>query len=69
MKPMIYRFFFTMCCWLMVSTVSAQDMSGIWRSYFVTDTYDHYKFELQIKQSGNSVSGVSYSYLSTVFYG
>ncbi len=69
MKPMIYRFFFTMCCWLMVSTVSAQDMSGIWRGYFVTDTYDHYKFELQIKQSGNSVSGVSYSYLSTVFYG
>ena len=69
MKPMIYRFFFTMCCWLMVSTVSAQDMSGIWRGYFVTDNYDHYKFELQIKQSGNSVSGVSYSYLSTVFYG
>ncbi len=69
MKPMINRFFFALCCWLMVSTVSAQDMSGIWRGYFVTDTYDHYKFELQIKQSGNSVSGVSYSYLSTVFYG
>ncbi len=69
MKPMINRFFFAMCCWLMVSTVSAQDMSGIWRGYFVTDNYDHYKFELQIKQSGNSVSGVSYSYLSTVFYG
>ena len=69
MKPMINRIFFALYCWLTVSTVSAQDMSGIWRGYFVTDTYDHYKFELQIKQSGNSVSGVSYSYLSTVFYG
>lgn len=69
MKPMINRFFFALYCCLMISTVSAQDMSGIWRGYFVTDNYDHYKFELQIKQSGNSVSGVSYSYLSTVFYG
>lgn len=56
-------------CSLVISSISAQDMSGIWRGYFVTDSYDHYKFELQIKQSGNSVSGVSYSYLSTVFYG
>lgn len=47
----------------------AQDLSGIWRGYFVTSDYNHYKFELQIKQSGRSVSGVSYSYLSTVFYG
>lgn len=69
MKPMINRYFFALYCCLMISTVSAQDMSGIWRGYFVTDNYDHYKFELQIKQSGNSVSGVSYSYLSTVFYG
>lgn len=48
---------------------SAQNITGIWRGYFITDSYDQYKFELQIKQSGNTVSGVSYSYLSTVFYG
>jgi hypothetical protein len=69
MKPMIRRHLFTLLCCFAGFTVAAQDMSGIWRGYFVTDSYDHYKFELQIKQSGNAVSGVSYSYLSTVFYG
>lgn len=47
----------------------AQDLTGIWRGYFVTENYDNYKFELQIRQKGNTVTGVSYSYLSTVFYG
>src|ERR1700741_270175 len=50
-------------------SLPAQNLTGIWRGYFITESYDHYKFELQIKQSGNFVSGVSYSYLSTVFYG
>lgn len=49
--------------------LSAQDLTGIWRGYFITESMDKYKFELQIKQSGNTISGVSYSYLSTVFYG
>lgn len=35
----------------------------------MTEGYEQYKFELQVKQSGNAVTGVSYSYLSTVFYG
>lgn len=48
---------------------ATQDLTGIWRGYFITDSYQHYKFELQIRQNGNFVSGVSYSYLSTVFYG
>lgn len=69
MKPMIRRLLFALLCCFTSFTLTAQDMSGIWRGYFVTESYDHYKFELQIKQSGNSVSGVSYSYLSTVFYG
>lgn len=47
----------------------AQNLTGIWRGYFITEGFDQYKFELQIKQSGSSVSGVSYSYLNTVFYG
>jgi hypothetical protein len=66
---MLQRFIFVLFCCLTGLSLSAQDMSGIWRGYFVTENYEHYKFELQIKQSGNSVSGVSYSYLSTVFYG
>lgn len=48
---------------------AAQDITGIWRGYFITEGYEQYKFELQVKQKGNTVSGVSYSYLSTVFYG
>ncbi len=47
----------------------AQNLTGIWRGYFITEGFEQYKFELQVKQTGNSVSGVSYSYLSTVFYG
>ena len=47
----------------------AQNLTGIWRGYFITEGFDRYKFELQVKQSGKTVSGVSYSYLTTVFYG
>ncbi|MCU7549125.1 hypothetical protein OCK74_08360 [Chitinophagaceae bacterium LB-8] len=51
-------------------TSAAQDITGIWRGYFFTDLNDQYKFEIQIKQNTQkSISGVSYSYLTTVFYG
>ena len=50
--------------------VSAQKITGIWRGYFITNGSEHYKFELQIEQSKtNHISGVSYSYLDTRFYG
>ena len=55
---------------LVASTASAQNLTGIWRGYFITDGYDQYKFELQIEQSKKKgITGVSYSYLTTVFYG
>ena len=54
---------------LLPFTLKAQNITGIWRGYFITESYEQYKFELQIKQKNNSISGVSYSYLSTVFYG
>ena len=48
----------------------SQNLTGIWRGYFITEASEQYKFELQIEQSPKkSVSGVSYSYLSTRFYG
>lgn len=47
----------------------AQDLTGIWRGYFITAGYDQYKFELQIKQSKGLLTGVSYSYHNTEFYG
>jgi hypothetical protein len=47
----------------------AQNLTGIWRGYFITESNNFYKFEVQINQSGSFMSGVSYSYMSTVFYG
>ena len=56
---------------LMASTSSfGQDLSGIWRGYFITNDGDQYKYEVQLDQSKkNSLSGVTYSYLDTRFYG
>jgi hypothetical protein len=48
----------------------AQDLTGIWRGWFVTESGEQYKYELQIDQTKASrISGVSYSYLDTRFYG
>lgn len=47
----------------------SQNLTGIWRGNFFTEDGNTYKFEIQIKQSGSSATGVSYSYLNTVFYG
>ena len=71
MKRTIIRYSFLLFLFIPFArlSLSAQDLTGIWRGYFVTDGYDQYKFELQVKQNGSSVSGVSYSYLNTVFYG
>lgn len=50
--------------------VFAQDLTGIWRGYFITEGSEQYKFEIQIKQSPKKgLTGVSYSYLDTRFYG
>jgi hypothetical protein len=46
-----------------------QDLSGIWKGYFVTKDYSQYKVEFQLKQTGSQSIGVSYSYLTTVYYG
>lgn len=54
-----------------ISTFSfSQDISGIWRGNFITDNGEEYKYEVQLGQSKrNSLSGVTYSYLDTRFYG
>jgi hypothetical protein len=47
-----------------------QDLTGIWRGYFITESGEQYKYELQINEDHNrSINGVSYSYLDTRFYG
>lgn len=60
----------------------SQDVTGIWRGYFNQVEYvqdpdgkkiaiprERYKFEVQLDQENNRMKGVTYSYLSTVFYG
>jgi hypothetical protein len=54
----------------------AQDLTGIWQGHFrSTGTMrssiyeDRYRFEVQIAQHNKSFEGVTYSYLSTFFYG
>jgi hypothetical protein len=52
-------------------------MTGIWQGHFRSDISsarnsffdDRYKFEVQIAQNNKTFKGVTYSYLSTVFYG
>jgi hypothetical protein len=62
-------FFSILCCFSVVKG-AAQNLTGIWRGYFITDGADQYKFEIQIEQNKTKrLSGVSYSYLNTVFYG
>lgn len=49
---------------------AGQSLTGIWRGYFITEGGEQYKYELQVDQtSTNRISGVSYSYLDTRFYG
>jgi len=49
---------------------SAQDITGIWKGYFITDAGEQYKLEFQVKQNNtSSITGVSYSYLDVRFYG
>lgn len=47
-----------------------QDLTGIWRGYFITESGEYYKLEFQVAQNGSyGVTGVSYSYLDVRFYG
>lgn len=67
---------FTLLYFLLLSVISAgaQNVTGIWKGHFVQNTFgyfeDRYKFEVQIAQlDNNSITGVTYSYKTTVFYG
>ncbi|HTR30099.1 MAG TPA: hypothetical protein VMH27_12565 [Puia sp.] len=56
----------------------AQDLTGVWQGHFSSgqgvhsslfDIYNRYKFEVQIAQNDKKFEGVTYSYLSSIFYG
>lgn len=75
------KYIFTIVLLTAGCSVFSQDLTGVWRGSFNNSTYlrdddrrlllptDPYKFEVQIAQKGNSFEGVTYSYLTTVFYG
>jgi hypothetical protein len=66
----IVRFLFLSFFFFPATSLLAQDLTGIWRGYFITESGDQYKYEVQLDQSKkNSLSGVTYSYLDTRFYG
>src|ERR1700744_6339503 len=55
----------------------AQDITGIWQGHFRSNNTamrssvfdDRYKFEVQIAQHAKAFDAVTYSYLSSIFYG
>jgi len=51
----------------------AQDLTGVWQGNFYSSgtlmLEGSYKYEVQIVDNNNKLEGVTYSYLTTVFYG
>jgi hypothetical protein len=66
----IVLFLFSAFLFLATMPANGQDLTGIWRGYFITGSGDQYKYEIQLDQKKNKgLSGVTYSYLDTRFYG
>lgn len=70
------KYSFTLLYFSLVLTLTAgaQNITGIWKGYFIQNNFgfseDKYKFEVQVEQlANNALSGVTYSYKTTVFYG
>ena len=73
MQRLYLLFFFLTPIWL-----QAQDITGIWEGHFRSNVSesahsfsldDRYRFEVQIAQRGKTFEAVTYSYLSSFFYG
>jgi hypothetical protein len=70
MKLALYKSLLLTILGLFPVLVFSQDLTGIWRGYFITESGDNYRLEFQVEQSkSKTVTGVSYSYLDTRFYG
>ncbi len=72
MRPLFLLFLFTA-----PFVLYAQDVTGVWQGHFRSAGSslrssmfdDRYKFEVQIAQTNKKFEAVTYSYLSTIFYG
>ncbi|MBN8852342.1 MAG: hypothetical protein BGO55_01180 [Sphingobacteriales bacterium 50-39] len=57
--------------------IHAQDLTGVWQGHFRDNNMnmrnsffdDRYKFEVQIAEHDKNLEAITYSYLSTLFYG
>lgn len=68
MRP--YRHIFIGIIFALFGTMlSAQQLTGIWKGYFITKDQSQYKIEVQINQKNSQLTGVTYSYLDVRFYG
>jgi len=55
-------FLFSVLIAFVPKNANSQNITGVWRGYFITESGETYKYELQIAQSkSNRISGVSYS--------
>lgn len=67
------KIFLLICLMISGLTLSAQQLTGVWRGTFYSGYgfyRQQYKYEVQINHlSNNSIKGVTYSYRTTVFYG
>jgi hypothetical protein len=72
MKNIFYSLLFLLSTFC--GMAQSPDYTGVWNGKFYNNTgfglqEDVYKFEVQIAQNGKGLEGVTYSYLSTTFYG
>jgi hypothetical protein len=67
MKRFVLTFFTFLPAFSFLSI--AQNITGIWRGYFITDEGEQYRFEVQVEQTKSTLSGVTYSYQDKRFYG
>ena len=77
MNNFLMKTIFSFLLLFTVSFINAQDVTGIWRGHFrsgniserMSSLDDRYKFEVQIAQHNKTLEAITYSYLSSVFYG
>ncbi|MDO6431444.1 hypothetical protein Q4E93_12645 [Flavitalea sp. BT771] len=68
---------FTLLSLLIFGFIHGQDLTGVWQGHFRATNMstrsslfdDRYKFEVQIAQHDKTIEAVTYSYLSSIFYG
>jgi len=71
------RSIFTLLLSFSIGFIHAQDLTGVWQGHFRSSSLatrnsvfdDRYKIEVQIAQNDKTLEAVTYSYLSTIFYG